>query len=333
MGGEKRLEDHGIPGMTIMPTKATCKSIGKDGKDNSRTIDGFVMSRKLALWKHAGASLALEGHTAPHTAVKMQLMGINANPKVLVHERPRATDPTTTPKERIFDYDGQDRQGIDDLCKKAADIRQAAGNLTRAPTAIEEERFEQAFRDWYVLAGLEMNELFGQEFPPDYELKFKEKQLEELYNGHKGSRRSVANVMRYVHDRATEADRADGAAARCRRSKQEWGRWHTDHSDAHEDNQELCIQGRTIFEKWVNYAARTRQGEPPDHCLAEIMREAEEDKEQAIKVDKKLKRISWEEYVEEALNAKISKGHVLTKIREMEDVPKTIEESGFSTGI
>ena len=119
---EKRLEDHGIPGMTVMTQKATCKSTGKDGKDNSRAIDGFIIARKLALWQHSGAALALEGHTSPHTAVKMQLEGINDNQEVWVHERPKATEPITEPKERIFGYEGIDKDSLDNVCKLAAGI-------------------------------------------------------------------------------------------------------------------------------------------------------------------------------------------------------------------
>ena len=115
--------------------------------------------------------------------------------------------------------------------------------------------------------------------------------------------------------------------------KKEWGHWHTDGNEVDESNKELMEQARTVFDKWGNYASEARAGRPPEHSLATILLEATELKDKAMHEEKKLKRKSWNDYVEEALSSKVRNGYQLTRLREMEDVPKAAEKNGFSTGI
>ena len=54
--------------------------------------------------------------------------------------------------------------------------------------------------------------------------------------------------------------------------------------------------------------------------------------EVAIKTERKLGRIDWEGYLEEATTSKLGLGHKLTKLKEIDDMPKAMGQDGYHSG-
>ena len=66
--------------------------------------------------------------------------------------------------------------------------------------------------------------------------------------------------------------------------------------------------------------------------LQKLKVEVEQGMELAIKVERKLGRVDWEKYVEEALSKKVGLGHRLTKLKEVEETPRASCSNGYHTG-
>ena len=149
-------------------------------------------------------------------------------------------------------------------------------------------------------------------------------------------------VYRYMRDRIEEIKAVKTARAdtegyqhnepikKPTKKVEKWAKWHTawPHGDTG-DRGNLSQQAQGTWGRFNKIAGRVWFS---NEELQKLQVEVEQGMELAIKVERKLGRVDWEKYVEEALSKKVGLGHRLTKLKEVEETPRASCSNGYHTG-